>query len=46
MELIARFRDPLTRLIYEGVLIKWAQRGEATLMNSRSEWSQPKVARV
>jgi hypothetical protein len=46
MELVARFRDPLTRLIYEGVLIKWAQREKGTLMNSRSEWSQPKVARV
>jgi hypothetical protein len=43
MELISRFRDPLTRLIYERVLIKWA--AKESLINSRSEWSQPKVAR-
>jgi hypothetical protein len=44
MKLVSRHMDPLSRLITEGVLIKGASQG--SLMNSRGEFRQSKVARV
>ena len=44
MDLISRHRDPLGRMIREGVEISDMDPG--SMLNSRAEWRQPKVARV
>ena len=46
MEMTQKFRDPLTRKANEAVGIKYRRKNQGELLNSKSEFNHPPLARV